>query len=510
MRKFDEQFMTRFMIPLVKEIVTDIGKGEKNLFLHKLVNGEPLDATDKQQFISSYFETRQDSERKQPFADMRGEDPRDYWNKFLDGFSKYMILRYRLSGAQGAHDAFCPDKEGAFTQETTNNLYYLAYRISQDWENERIAKLYQGDTGKEEQLKEGNLKLVVDGNGVEKAITEDSDEVKADPSLAGDFAATRQAAGEEKYEKIVTKVADSGLKIAPNTFKNTSGQWNFSLEPGREGWLAGEVTDRDGNRLKVSVNPDAGEDDDKKYHFTFLNGTAPNGRPLAGYSFDSNESDLQGFKDKNAFDFAQKTKPEIAKEKAAPPLPAGLPGMGKGMAGGSGVPGMPPGGGVAIEGELPMEQEFKVTGKIITPRRGRIGARYPKMPPGAKGGVALPGGLKAKAPVPPPVKAPPPGTVQAKKDERARQEQQRRASAMAPAAPPAGQPGAGGEEAAAAPRPKKTPWWRTSAAKVVGAHAVIPTGIGALFGISGHAPNPNEVSAAIYMVLHNLGINFFS
>jgi len=129
------------MLPLLGEVVTDMGKGEKPRIFGKLLDGVQMLPLEKDEFVRYYFENRQDQNRKKPFAETTPEQDRKFWRAFTDEFGKYMVMRYRLSGAEGARQAFFPGKDGGFTQVVTRNIFDLAYRITNDFERARIEQL---------------------------------------------------------------------------------------------------------------------------------------------------------------------------------------------------------------------------------------------------------------------------------------------------------------------------------------------------------------------------------
>lgn len=496
------------MLPLLGEVVTDMSKGEKNLFLGKLLQGEQILPLERDEFVRYYFENRQDQNRKSPFIDTTPEQNRKFWYSFTDEFSRYMILRFRLSGTEGTRTAFYPGKEGGFTQEVTKNLYDLAYRITNDFEQERISQLIKkeeeaaradGDAERakkaahdRELLNAGKLKLVL-VNGVEQYISEEEaknaatsqDEnirrMKVTPAvgvglgkmkdpgiyssavqeetagfdeLQNDFVTSSAAATDQKYEKLVTAMADNGLDIVPNTFKNPQGQWNID----EKGFLNGEVKDRRGQRMKVKINPALGEKDPDKFEFTFIGGTAPNGSPLDGLSFTASEADLDNFKEKNAFDVALPKLPDRAKEKQGEPLPSerpGLPGgplnLGFGKPKFEGAPGGPP----QVSGEvgLPPPSVGIPTGAKAGERRPVPGAVQPgieEMQPGGPiSGRAPVSGFQKPKVGPRPV---PRATLAARKRETERMREGMRAPL-----PEAVRPPSAGATAAPAQK-KKVPW----------------------------------------------------
>jgi len=384
------------MLPLLGEVMTDLAKSQKNRFMERLLVGEPLTTIERDEFVRYYFEERQDQHRKRPFLDNTTEQNKKFWYAFTDEFSKYIILRFRLSGSEGTRSALMPDQDGHFNLEASRNLYNLAYRITNDFEQERIKQLIEADqeaaeaAGNHALLKKiardselllaGKLKLII-VDGVERYISEEEiraaaasnnpaiREMKVTPLLAvglgkmkdpaaaqsalesggkisagnvqgmltaeerpeeaeqakfydlqNDFQYSSAAGLERKNEDLVTALADNGLQITPDTFNNPRKQWNLD----ENGFLKGEVTDREGQKMRVKINTALGKADPDKFEFTLLDA---DGRPMKMpdgmiLSFKCSEEDLMGFKDNNAAQMLQRTRPNKAPEKQGAGKPA--------------------------------------------------------------------------------------------------------------------------------------------------------------------------------------------
>lgn len=531
------------MLPLLGEVVTDMGKADKTRYFGNLLEGEKLTTIQKDEFVRYYFENRQDQNRKTPFQGSTPAEDREFWQAFTGEFEKYVILRFRLSGTEGTKTAYSADKDGRFTQEATRNLYDLAYRITNDFEKARIEQLIKreeeaaraaGDAEREkkaardrELLNAGKLKLIM-VDGVEEYVSEEDAEKRSrdenqknkkvtpavavglgkmkDPEKAaaslssgsaisaagaaggaggaggvsgvgpsvsepakdetagygdlhGDYISSAAAATDMKNERLVTEMAENGLTIVPNTFMDPQGRWTFD----ENGFLAGEVKDRNGQLMLVRINTALGKDDARKFDFTLLE---KDGKPMrradgSVLHFNSSENDLAGFRTQDAMQMMQRTRPDMAKEKPGAPLPQQRPGVAGMPAFGINI------GKPMLPGEIPKpkEEEKETKREIgVTPPAVPgipVGARVKeRMPAGARmqqpgiptGGTAVPAGAPSertrmpKTGIRPP--SAPPGSVRARKDElEARRAQMRNAPAMparqrpprpgvAPAAPP--------------------------------------------------------------------------
>ncbi len=337
MQQFDSQFIDRSMQPLLMRIFTDIADGKENPYLQKLLAGEeiiPLKEEEKKDFINDYFLY----DKTKPFSTTSQEDT-EFQNAFLDSLSELIRTRSRLSGVDGARQAFFPDKEKRFDEISIRNIYDLAYKITLNFEKAKIGKLIaaKGEKGviteakaSQDQalLESGRLRLV-NVNGTDQYISEEearasvgtrAGEVGVIPLIAiGTSGQPSDVALAAKKGKTADEVAlDSAAagpvstKSKPATITEVAGDFKPSkkasiemmmekngLEVVGEGFkidekgiARGKVKDADGQLLFVEAETIPVENDPQKYDlqfkFTFADDTSK--------SFKLNQSDLRRFR----------------------------------------------------------------------------------------------------------------------------------------------------------------------------------------------------------------------
>lgn len=342
MYQFHSQFITRIMIPLLQEIMTDMSKHKKP-YLDQLFYRNLTQVHHKKDFIQTYFKN---FTVRQPFNRFTQEG-RELQESFLQGFSHALQMRRELSGLHGAKQALFPDEENRFTRETFQHLYILAYRLTSFFEKQRIQKLIEAQKQQhtlsvqqaahdEELLQNGQLKLIiVQEGGQEKKYYVRKEELArygTDPKYAQLKIIPFFTIAEpyEKNEPQAVTFADlqkdmegSGLATLETILEE------HGLEVSRHFIMngnvaSGQVKDVRGQALELRVDTQLSDSDPEKYTFTFQGGQTETGQSLDGLRFHLSRQDLAFFKStdgkrRTALEVAKPHLPSIIREKDREP-----------------------------------------------------------------------------------------------------------------------------------------------------------------------------------------------
>jgi len=139
-----KNLLTNYFLPLLREVLTDTAEGKKNQYLSKLLIAESLTALEKTNFMNDYFLTRPSYLQ---YLGNESEKEREFFREqFLSELAKGLENRLVLSGFEGLHKAYLPDKDKAFTSEKQRNVYLLAYNMALGFERKQASLLIQQKT----------------------------------------------------------------------------------------------------------------------------------------------------------------------------------------------------------------------------------------------------------------------------------------------------------------------------------------------------------------------------
>ncbi|MBD3328191.1 hypothetical protein GF340_02690, partial [Candidatus Peregrinibacteria bacterium] len=169
MRRLDEQFVREYFLPLIEEVLKDMGNpdSKRGEPLRTLLTGDEVQESWKKNILMRDYFTGADRQKntKIPFTG-KSEEDRILRESFFNQLTDEMKMRYRLSGTNGVMEAYIPDENRLIgsNQQLTKNVYRLALRMIQQFQNEQAKLLLQTEGNYTEENKEeidnGNAKVV--------------------------------------------------------------------------------------------------------------------------------------------------------------------------------------------------------------------------------------------------------------------------------------------------------------------------------------------------------------